>query len=98
MAATSTPYTPRFVAPAVTDANDYIVQSLERISSGFDSGVQDLNSRVQATLATAQANPSDPKALADFQSAIGDLTTFRAAQSSTIKTFKDMATEIIRNF
>ena len=62
------------------------------ISKQFDQGVDDLNQQVLAT------NPSDPKFLAEYQSALAEYTLYRNAQSNVVKAYKDLDSAIIQNF
>lgn len=96
------PYAPENVTSLptivpVTQQNGYPIVSLDTLSAQFDLGVANLNARVQAALANVQANPSDPKALADYQSVLGEYTTYRGVQSSSVKAFKDIDMQIIQN-
>ncbi len=56
-----------------------------------------LQNNVDAALAAVKANPSDPGALADFQAAQGDYTTFKSFLSALIKSYQDIDASIIRN-
>lgn len=98
MSINSQPYQPPFVGPAVTPSNGYVIGSLSKLSDGFDAGVTNLNSQLQAAIAAAQANPSDPKALADLQAAEQDYTNYREAQSGMVKAMKTADSAIIQNF
>lgn len=98
MAINSPPYSPPFSAPSVTPANGYIVGSLTNLSQGFDAGVTNLNSQLQAAIQNAQSNPSDPKALADLQAAEQDYTNYLEAQSGILKAIKTCDSAIIQNF
>lgn len=98
MSINSQPYQPPFVGPAITPANGYVIGSLSKLSDGFDAGVTNLNSQLQAAIAAVQANPSDPKALADLQAAEQDYTNYREAQSGMVKAMKTADSAIIQNF
>ena len=61
------------------------------ISKQFDQGVE----KALEVLAT---NPSDPKFLAEYQSALAEYTLYRNAQSNVVKAYKDLDSAIIQNF
>ena len=73
----------------MADWNGYIMD----ISKQFDQGVDDLNQQVEKALEDLATNPSDPKFLAEYQSAL-----YRNAQSNVVKAYKDLDSAIIQNF
>ncbi|RXP83686.1 type III secretion system needle complex protein [Escherichia coli] len=75
----------------MADWNGYIMD----ISKQFDQGVDDLNQQVEKALEVLATNPSDPKFLAEYQSAY---TLYRNAQSNVVKAYKDLDSAIIQNF
>ena len=88
----------------MADWNGYIMD----ISKQFDQGVDDLNQQVEKELEDLEAlyqqttgqetNPSDPKFLAEYQSALAEYTLYRNAQSNVVKAYKDLDSAIIQNF
>ncbi|GGY23894.1 type III secretion system needle complex protein [Paludibacterium paludis] len=70
---------------------------LTNVSNQFDSGVIDLNNKVSTTLSALTSDPSDPSKLADYQKALSEYTLYRNAQSSTVKSFKDVDSTILQN-
>ncbi|WP_101889944.1 type III secretion system needle complex protein, partial [Escherichia coli] len=63
-----------------------------------DQGVDDLNQQVEKALEDLATNPSDPKFLAEYQSALAEYTLYRNAQSNVVKAYKDLDSAIIQNF
>ncbi|MDW3538257.1 type III secretion system needle complex protein, partial [Escherichia coli] len=61
-------------------------------------GVDDLNQQVEKALEDLATNPSDPKFLAEYQSALSEYTLYRNAQSNVVKAYKDLDSAIIQNF
>ncbi|WP_208486444.1 type III secretion system needle complex protein [Escherichia coli] len=61
-------------------------------------GVDDLNQQVEKALEDLATNPSDPKFLAEYQSALAEYTLYRNAQSNVVKAYKDLDSAIIQNF
>ncbi|EKR7174329.1 TPA: type III secretion system needle complex protein [Escherichia coli] len=78
----------------MADWNGYIMD----ISKQFDQGVDDLNQQVEKALEDLATNPSDPKFLAEYQSALDEYTLYRNAQSNVVKAYKDLDSAIIQNF
>ncbi|EJD4062360.1 TPA: type III secretion system needle complex protein [Escherichia coli] len=78
----------------MADWNGYIMD----ISKQFDQGVDDLNQQVEKALEDLATNPSDPKFLAEYQSALTEYTLYRNAQSNVVKAYKDLDSAIIQNF
>ena len=74
----------------MADWNGYIME--------FDQGVDDLNQQVEKALEVLATNPSDPKFLAEYQSALAEYTLYRNAQSNVVKAYKDLDSAIIQNF
>ena len=70
----------------MADWNGYIMD----ISKQFDQGVDDLNQQVEKALEDLATNPSDPKFLAEYQSALAEYTLYRNAQSNVVKAYKDL--------
>ncbi|NUD09131.1 type III secretion system needle filament subunit SctF, partial [Escherichia coli] len=56
----------------MADWNGYIMD----ISKQFDQGVDDLNQQVEKALEDLATNPSDPKFLAEYQSALAEYTLY----------------------
>lgn len=78
----------------MADWNGYIMD----ISKQFDQGVDDLNQQVEKALEVLATNPSDPKFLVEYQSALAEYTLYRNAQSNVVKAYKDLDSAIIQNF
>ncbi|EFC4180530.1 type III secretion system needle complex protein [Escherichia coli] len=78
----------------MADWNGYIMD----ISKQFDQGVDDLNQQVEKALEDLATNPSDPKFLAEYQSALAEYKLYRNAQSNVVKAYKDLDSAIIQNF
>ncbi|MGJ1034419.1 type III secretion system needle complex protein [Escherichia coli] len=78
----------------MADWNGYIMD----ISKQFDQGVDDLNQQVEKALEDLATNPSDPKFLAEYQSALAEYILYRNAQSNVVKAYKDLDSAIIQNF
>lgn len=76
----------------MADWNGYIMD----ISKQFDQGVDDLNQQVEKALEDLATNPSDPKFLAEYQSALAEYTLYRNAQSNVVKAYKDLDSAIIK--
>ena len=88
----ASPIFPSFTPDVATDT------SLSRTSEEFNNKVTILNDQVKNALAKVQEQPSDAAALAEYQARLGDYTLFRTAQSSTVKSYKDICAAIIQNF
>ncbi|ONC26356.1 hypothetical protein AQ914_04555 [Burkholderia pseudomallei] len=71
---------------------------LSDLSQGFDNGVVTMQSNMNAALSALQDDPSDPAALANYQSELSEYNLYRNAQSAAVKTMKDTATSIITNY
>lgn len=56
-----------------------------------------LQTNVQTALDAVKASPSDPGALADFQAAQADYTTFKQFVSTLVKSYQDVNSGILRN-
>ena len=88
----ASPIFPNFTPDVATNT------SLSFTSEDFNARVTTLNEEVKAALALVKQKPSDAAALADYQARLGDYTLFRTAQSSTVKSYKDICAAIIQNF
>ena len=71
---------------------------IEQMSNNFDSGVVSLQQDLTEALSALQSNPSDPKLLAQYQSALSSYTLYRNAQSNVVKAFRDIDQSIIANY
>ncbi|WP_230350791.1 type III secretion system needle filament subunit SctF [Lelliottia sp. WAP21] len=71
---------------------------IEQLSNNFDVGVASLQQTLTEALAALQGNPSDPKLLAQYQSALSSYTLYRNAQSNVVKAFRDIDQSIIANY
>lgn len=63
----------------------------------YTTALASLQTAVDQALADIEANPSDPGALARFQAAQGDYTTFKTFLSTLIKSYRDLDANIVRN-
>lgn len=57
-----------------------------------------LTNKLKKALEDLATNPSDPKFLAEYQSALAEYTLYRNAQSNVVKAYKDLDSAIIQNF
>ncbi|POT59514.1 EscF/YscF/HrpA family type III secretion system needle major subunit [Citrobacter amalonaticus] len=71
---------------------------IEQTSNNFEKGVVSLQEKLTNALTALQADASDPKLLADYQSALSAYTLFRNAQSNVVKAFRDIDQAIIANY
>ncbi|AAU45862.1 type III secretion system needle filament protein BsaL [Burkholderia pseudomallei] len=71
---------------------------LTGIGRAFDDGVKDLNKQLQDAQANLTKNPSDPTALANYQMIMSEYNLYRNAQSSAVKSMKDIDSSIVSNF
>nr|8FVU_U Chain U, Lethal factor,Type III secretion system protein [synthetic construct] len=71
---------------------------LTGIGRAFDTGVKDLNQQLQDAQANLTKNPSDPTALANYQMIMSEYNLYRNAQSSAVKSMKDIDSSIVSNF
>ncbi len=63
----------------------------------YKADLEELQANVEAALEAVKTNPSDPGALADFQAAQADYTTFKEFLSAVIKSYSDLDSTIVRN-
>ncbi|PUA20794.1 EscF/YscF/HrpA family type III secretion system needle major subunit [Glaciimonas sp. PCH181] len=68
------------------------------LSEAFRDQSKNLNIALQSALEKLKNNPSDPAALAEYQSALSQYTLYRNAQSSVVKAYKDVGAGIIANY
>ncbi len=71
--------------------------TLYDVVQSYKSSLAMLQTRVDDALKAIQADPSDPGALADFQAAQADYTTFKQFLSTLITNYRDVNSGIIRN-
>ncbi|AOJ10152.1 type III secretion system needle complex protein [Burkholderia mayonis] len=71
---------------------------LTGIGRAFDIGVKDLNQQLQHAQTKLTENPSDPTALANYQMIMSEYNLYRNAQSSAVKSMKDIDSSIVSNF
>jgi type III secretion protein F len=71
---------------------------LTDLSEFFDTGVTNLNVRLNTALDELSKDPSNAQKLAAYQSALSEYTLYRNAQSNVVKTYKDVAAAIIANY
>jgi type III secretion protein F len=70
---------------------------LNEHSESFDIGVANLKAKLEEALTALQANPSQPKYLAAYQTALSEYNLYRMLQSSSAKALSDMAKGNARN-
>lgn len=63
----------------------------------YNVALASLQKNLNAALADVEANPSDPGALARFQAASGDYSTFKSFLTQMMKNYKDINASITRN-
>ncbi|AIO70143.1 type III secretion system needle filament subunit SctF [Burkholderia oklahomensis] len=68
------------------------------IGRAFDTGVKDLNDQLKNAQEALTENPSDPTALANYQMIMSEYNLYRNAQSSAVKSMKDIDSSIVSNF
>lgn len=72
-------------------------------SKQFDEGVATLKDKLEKAFealagdGTEPGNPTDPQALANYQTALAEYTTFRSLQSNSAKSLADMQKQNARN-
>ncbi|RWA54567.1 type III secretion system protein PrgI [Cupriavidus sp. UYMSc13B] len=71
---------------------------IEDLSSGFDAGINDLSDQLKSATEELQKNPSNPVSLAKYQGVISDYNIYRMAQSSAVRTIKEIDSGIISNY
>lgn len=71
---------------------------LEKISEAFDSGVSSLSNDLLQAQADLSNNPSDPTYLTAYQKVMSEYNLYRNAQSSSVKSMKDIDSAIVSNF
>lgn len=73
-------------------------QYINDISEKFTKGVGDLETEINTALKNLADEPSNPQYLAVYQAKLAEYTTYRNAQSSVVKAYKDLDSTIIQNF
>lgn len=71
---------------------------IDNISKKFTEGVGTLETQVTNALTDLSREPSNPQYLAVYQAKLAEYTTYRNAQSSVVKAYKDLDSTIIQNF
>lgn len=71
---------------------------LTGVGRAFDAGVKDLNQQLADAQQKLVSNPSDPVALANYQMIMSEYNLYRNAQSSAVKSMKDIDSSIVSNF
>ena len=91
--------TPRSTSPLGSDVETSVGNGfLMELSEAFRDQSQKLNAALKTALDNLKNNPSDPAALAEYQSALSQYTLYRNAQSSVVKAYKDVGAGIIANY
>jgi len=71
---------------------------LTDLSSGFETGSQNMMIELNKAEEELKRDPSNPAVLANYQAKLQEYTLFRNAQTSTVKAYKDIGAAIIQNF
>ncbi|WP_071750567.1 type III secretion system needle complex protein [Burkholderia ubonensis] len=87
-----------FPSSSPLDDNSSYDGYLDKISQTFDTGVLDLQQQLADAQKTLASNPSDPSALATYQMDMSEYNLYRNAQSSAVKSMKDIDSSIVSNF
>ena len=66
-------------------------------SKVFDTGVDNLKAKLEKALKALSDKPDDPKALADYQTALAQYNMYRMLQSNSVKSLGDQSKSVIRN-
>ncbi|WP_304598564.1 type III secretion system needle filament subunit SctF [Glaciimonas sp. PCH181] len=91
--------TPSSTIPPGSDVETEVGNGfLMELSEAFRDQSKNLNIALQSALEKLKNNPSDPAALAEYQSALSQYTLYRNAQSSVVKAYKDVGAGIIANY
>ncbi|KGC96474.1 type III secretion apparatus needle protein [Burkholderia pseudomallei] len=85
-------------SPTTSTNNNDWTGYLTGIGRAFDEGVKTLSDQLRAATAAMSTNPSDPAALARYQSVMSEYNLYRNAQSSAVKSMKDIDSSIVSNF
>lgn len=70
---------------------------LDDHSKQFNDGVNTLKAALEAAFETLKTKPSDPAALASYQTKLSEYNMYRMLQSNSSKTLADMQKQNIRN-
>jgi type III secretion protein F len=70
---------------------------LDQHSEGFDAGVVDLKTKLDAAFEALKADPAQPTLLAAYQTALQEYNMYRMMQSNSSKNLADMQKQNIRN-
>lgn len=81
------------LVPGTGDWNGW----LDGHSKDFNAGVEDLKTKLQEAFVALSKNPSDPAALASYQTKLSEYNMYRMLQSNSSKTLADMQKQNIRN-
>lgn len=73
-------------------------QYINDISNKFTDGVGSIETELKDALTDLSKEPSNPQYLAVYQAKLAEYTTYRNAQSSVVKAYKDLDSTIIQNF
>lgn len=73
------------------------VGTMVEVVEYYSAALSSLQTALDQALADVEANPSDPGALAEFQAASSDFTTFKTFVSTVVKSFTAVNTTILRN-
>jgi len=84
--------------PNINNSSQSNKYFLDGVSSGFESGAQNMMSELNKAEEELKKDPSNPSVLANYQAKLQEYTLFRNAQTSTVKAYKDIGAAIIQNF
>ncbi len=84
--------------PEYTTYNTTDSGFLTDLSSGFETGSQNMMTELNKAEEELKRDPSNPAVLANYQAKLQEYTLFRNAQTSTVKAYKDIGAAIIQNF
>lgn len=70
---------------------------LDQHSKDFNDGVDKLKTELADAFEALKKNPSDPAALASYQTKLSEYNMYRMLQSNSSKTLSDMQKQNIRN-
>jgi type III secretion protein F len=71
---------------------------LDKVADVFSEGVKNEKAKLKDILEKLKADPTDPGLLASYQAKLSEYTMYRNAQSNTVKAFKDVDANTVRNF
>lgn len=70
---------------------------MSKHSESFDAGVNNLKAKLDNAFKELADDPSSPKLLAAYQSALSEYNMYRMLQSNSTKSLTDQSKSVIRN-